>query len=141
VLLYDTLLRYRFARGQYAAHPDDGLTLIDCRISNAVRCVPPGNKPTSAEIATCRIFLRASIDEMAKLRVIVTLGRIAHDSVLAALEVKRSQASFAHARKHNVGTLTLFDSYHCSRYNTNTGVLTPEMFRAVFAEVRRMLDG
>ena len=141
VLLYDTLARYRFARGQYAAHPDDGLTLVDCRISNAVRCVPPENKPTGTEIATCRTFLRACIGEMPKLSAIVALGRIAHDSVLAALEVKRSQAAFAHGAMHRAGALTLFDSYHCSRYNTNTGVLTPEMFRAVFAEVRGTLDG
>jgi uracil-DNA glycosylase family 4 len=140
VLLYDTLLRYRFARGEYAAHPDDGLVLVDCRISNAVRCVPPENKPTGQEIATCRAFLRACIAEMVKLRIIVALGRIAHESVLAALDIKRSQAAFKHACRHSVGALTLFDSYHCSRYNTNTGVLTPEMFRAVFAEVRAHLD-
>jgi uracil-DNA glycosylase family 4 len=141
VLLYETLLHYGFAQGQYAARPDDGLTLVDCRISNAVRCVPPENKPTTQEIATCRMFLRAAIAEMAKLRVIVALGRIAHESVLAALEIKRSQAAFKHACRHDVGALTLFDSYHCSRYNTSTGVLTTEMFRAVFAEVRRTLDG
>jgi uracil-DNA glycosylase family 4 len=141
VLLYDTLLRYRFARGEYAAHPDDGLTLVDCRISNAVRCVPPENKPTGQEVATCRAFLRACIAEMARLRIIVALGRVAHESVLAALDIKRSQAVFQHACRHSVGALTLFDSYHCSRYNTNTGVLTPEMFRAVFAEVRRTLEG
>jgi len=140
VLLYDTLLRYRFARGTYAAHPDDGLVLVDCRISNAVRCVPPENKPTGGEIATCRPFLRACIDEMPKLAAIVALGRIAHDSVLATLDVKRSQAAFEHGGKHMIGALTLFDSYHCSRYNTNTGVLTPDMFRTVFAEVRRYLD-
>jgi uracil-DNA glycosylase family 4 len=141
VLLYDTLARYRFARGTYAAHPDDGVELIDCRITNAVRCVPPENKPTGAEIATCRDFLRACIAEMPKLRAVLALGRIAHDSVLAALDVKRSQAKFGHGALHSTGALTLFDSYHCSRYNTNTGVLTPEMFRDVFADVRRMLDG
>jgi len=140
VLLYDTLARYRFARGEYAAHPDDGLELIDCRISNAVRCVPPENKPTGAEIAACRPFLRTCIDEMPKLKAIVALGRIAHDSVLAALDVKRSQAKFGHGGRYTAGALTLFDSYHCSRYNTNTGVLTREMFRAVFADVRAMLD-
>jgi uracil-DNA glycosylase family 4 len=140
VLLYDTLARYRFARGTYAAHPDDGVELIDCRITNAVRCVPPENKPTGAEIATCRDFLRACIAEMPKLRAVLALGRIAHDSVLAALDVKRSQAKFGHGALHSTGALTLFDSYHCSRYNTNTGVLTPEMFRDVFADVRRMLD-
>jgi uracil-DNA glycosylase family 4 len=140
VLLYDTLNRYRFARGQYAAHPDDGLELVDCRITNAVRCVPPENKPVGAEIAACRGFLRGCIGEMPKLRAIVALGRIAHDSLLAALDIKRSLAKFGHGSKHTAGALTLYDSYHCSRYNTNTGVLTPEMFREVFAEVRRMLD-
>ena len=140
VLLYDTLLRYRFARGEYAAHPDDGLTLVDCRISNAVRCVPPENKPTSQEIATCRAFLRACIAEMVQLRIIVALGRIAHESVLAALDVKRSQAACQHACRHSLGALTLFDSYHCSRYNTNTGRLTTAMFHAVFEGVRRALD-
>jgi uracil-DNA glycosylase family 4 len=140
VLLYETLTRYHFARGQYAARPDDGLELVDCRISNAVRCVPPENKPTGAEIATCRLFLRGAIAEMPKLTAIVSLGRIAHDSVLAAVDTKRSKAPFGHGNRHELGTLTLFDSYHCSRYNTNTGVLTPEMFRTVFAEVRRTLD-
>jgi uracil-DNA glycosylase family 4 len=141
VLLYDTLLRYRFARGRYAAHPDDGLELVDCRISNAVRCVPPENKPTGIEIATCRTFLRGCIGEMPKLRVIVALGRIAHDSVVAALDAKRSQAAFGHGARHTLGSLVLCDSYHCSRYNTNTGVLTPDMFRTVFASVRAHLDG
>jgi uracil-DNA glycosylase family 4 len=140
VLLYETLIRYGFARGEYAARPDDGLTLVDCRISNAVRCVPPENKPTGGEIATCRRFLKSTIDEMQQLVVLVALGRIAHDSVLAALDVKRSSARFGHGSMHRVGALTLFDSYHCSRYNTNTGVLTPDMFRQVFAAVRACLD-
>src|SRR5690349_14252603 len=90
VLLYETLLKYKFARGEYAAHPDDGLELIDCRISNAVRCVPPENKPTPAEINTCRDFLKATIAEMPKLRAIVALGQIAHNSVCTALGVKKS---------------------------------------------------
>jgi len=140
VLLYDTLARYGFARGRYAAHPDDGLELIDCRISNAVRCVPPENKPTGGEIAACRPFLRGAIGEMPRLRIVVALGRIAHDSVLAALDARRSQAAFAHGAVHRIGRLMLCDSYHCSRYNTNTGVLTPDMFRAVFAGVRQQLD-
>ena len=140
VLLYDTLLRYKFARGEYKAHPDDGLTLVDCRISNAVRCVPPENKPTSAEINTCRGFLSSTLEEMKTLRAIVALGRIAHDSVVTALGVKKSAHSFSHGCRHEIGRVTLFSSYHCSRYNTNTGVLTPEMFRDVFAKVRRFLD-
>jgi uracil-DNA glycosylase family 4 len=139
-LLYDTLARYGFARGDYRARADDGLELIDARITNAVRCVPPENKPTGEEIATCRRFLQATIAEMPNLAAIVTLGRIAHDSVVTALGAKRSAAAFGHDCKAVVGPLTLFSSYHCSRYNTNTGVLTPEMFRSVFAATRAHLD-
>lgn len=139
VLLYDTLSYYSFARGQYGAHPDDGLQLTDCRITNAVRCVPPENKPTGAEIATCRDFLKATIAEMPKLAVIVALGRIAHDSVVTALGLKKSAVPFKHGGKHALGGLTLFSSYHCSRYNTNTGVLTPDMFREIFRAVRAQL--
>ncbi len=140
VLLYETLSHFKFARGEYAAHPDDGLELVDCRITNAVRCVPPENKPTPAEIATCRDFLKATISEMTRLRAILALGRIAHDSVLTTLAIKKSAAPFMHGGKNLLGTLTLFSSYHCSRYNTNTGVLTPEMFRGVFANIRAYLD-
>ena len=140
VLLYDTLARYRFARGDYGAHPDDGLELIDCRITNAVRCVPPENKPTPAEIATCRDFLQATIAEMKSLRALVALGKIAHDSVVTSFGAKKSATPFKHGGKHALGPLTLFSSYHCSRYNTNTGVLTPEMFRTVFKAVRNYLD-
>jgi len=139
VLLYDTLLRYGFARGDYKADPDDGLELIDARITNAVRCVPPENKPTPLEIKTCRDFLVPTIAEMKNLRAIVTLGRIAHDSVLPALGVKRSAAAFGHGSTHEIGGFAVFNSYHCSRYNTNTGVLTPEMFRDVFSKVRAYL--
>jgi uracil-DNA glycosylase family 4 len=139
VLLYETLGRYGFARGQYGAHPDDGLTLIDCRITNAVRCVPPENKPTTAEIATCRDFLMPTIAEMPKLSAIVALGKIAHDSVVTALGAKKSATPFKHGGKNSLAIYTLFSSYHCSRYNTNTGVLTPEMFRVVFKSVRAYL--
>jgi uracil-DNA glycosylase family 4 len=140
VLLYETLARHKFARGHYQARTDDGLTLTDCRITNAVRCVPPGNKPTTQEIAHCRDFLEATIAEMKNLRAILALGRIAHDSVLAALGMKKAAAPFKHGGKHRLDGMTLFASYHCSRLNTNTGVLTPEMFRAVFADIRRHLD-
>ena len=139
VLLYETLARYRFTRGQYGAHPDDGLTLIDCRITNAVRCVPPENKPTAVEIATCRDYLKPTIAEMPKLKALVALGRIAHDSVVTAFGAKKSATPFKHRAKNMLGELALFSSYHCSRYNTNTGVLTPEMFRDVFASVRAYL--
>ncbi|HET7848852.1 MAG TPA: uracil-DNA glycosylase [Pseudolabrys sp.] len=140
VLLYDTLTRYGFAGGKYEARPDDGLRLIDCRITNAVRCVPPENKPTPAEIKTCRDFLSPTISEMPKLRAVVALGRIAHETLVVALGAKKSSAPFTHGGMHEIGSLRLFDSYHCSRYNTNTGVLTPEMFRQVFARVRAYLD-
>jgi uracil-DNA glycosylase len=139
-LLYSTLLDHGFAKGKYQARPDDGLTLVDCRISNAVRCVPPQNKPLPAEIKTCRTFLAATMATMAKLTSIVLLGRIAHDSTVKALGLKASAAPFAHGAVHKAGNIRLYDSYHCSRYNTNTGVLTPKMFRDVFAQVRMDLS-
>ena len=138
-LLYETLGQFGFARGTYRQRPDDGLTLHDCRIANAVRCVPPENKPTGEEIATCRPFLVAGLAEMTSLQVVVALGRIAHDSVLTALGSKPARYPFGHARQHLVGKVTLIDSYHCSRYNTNTRRLTPEMFRDVFAAVRALI--
>ena len=141
-LLYRTMGDFGFARGPYAARPDDGLTLHDAAITNAVRCVPPQNKPLPIEIRTCRPVLSATIAAMARLRVIVALGRIAHESVAAALGQRQKAVPFGHGAVHAVGAdLALHDSYHCSRYNTNTGVLTEEMFRAVFAAVRRSIDG
>jgi uracil-DNA glycosylase len=139
-LLYATLLEYGFAKGVYQARPDDGLRLVDCRISNAVRCVPPQNKPLPVEINTCRQFLSAAIAAMPRLRAIVALGRVAHDSMLKVLALRAAAAPFAHGAIHAAGALKLYDSYHCSRYNTNTRVLTPEMFRSVFAKVRADLD-
>lgn len=139
-LLYATLLEYGFAKGTYQARPDDGLKLVDCRIANAVHCVPPQNKPLPVEISTCRQFLAANLATMPKLRAIVALGRIAHDTVLKPLNLKASQAPFGHGAVHQAGAFKLYDSYHCSRYNTNTGVLTPDMFRSVFAKVKAELD-
>ncbi|MEA2935946.1 MAG: uracil-DNA glycosylase [Variibacter sp.] len=139
-LLYGTLVGCGFANGRFQARPDDGLVLVDCRITNAVRCVPPGNKPTPLEVATCRRFFLATIAEMENLRAVVALGRIAHDTFLAAFGQRLSAARFAHGARHEVGGLALFDSYHCSRLNTNTGVLTAEMFRKVFDDVRAYLD-
>ena len=135
-LLYATLIEFGFAQGIYQARPDDGLTLVDCLISNAVRCVPPQNKPLPAEINTCRPFLLSTIEAMPRLRSIVTLGRVAHESAAKALGLRGSAAPFAHGAIHQAGRLKIYDSYHCSRYNTNTGVLTPKMFRQVFAKVR-----
>ena len=138
-LLYPTLIDFGFAEGQYEERVDDGVQMIDARISNAVRCVPPENKPTPLEIRTCNDFLKAEIASMPKLRAVVTLGRIAHDAAVVALDGKRSAFAFAHSRQHKLGGVALFNSYHCSRYNTNTGVLTEKMFRDVFAKVRRYL--
>jgi uracil-DNA glycosylase family 4 len=139
-LLYATLIEYGFAEGIYQARPDDGLVLVDCRISNAVRCVPPQNKPLPVEINTCRQFLSATIATMPRLQAIVALGRVAHDSVVKTLGLRAVATPFAHGAAHQAGALKLYDSYHCSRYNTNTGVLTAEMFRGVFARVRVELD-
>jgi uracil-DNA glycosylase family 4 len=140
-LLYATLLTFGFASGTYKAAPDDGLALVDCMISNAVRCVPPQNKPLPAEIAACRDYLSARLGALPRLRAIVVLGRVAHESTLAALEVRKADFAFAHGARHDVRPgLALFDSYHCSRYNTNTGRLTEAMFQAVFRDVRACLD-
>jgi uracil-DNA glycosylase family 4 len=144
-LLYETLLAFGLARGSYAERADDGLELVDCMVTNAVRCVPPQNKPTPAEMATCRPFLADAIAALPRLAAILVLGRIAHESTLRALGRKPSAAPFAHGMaapltRADGRELRLFASYHCSRYNTNTGVLTPQMFRAVFADIRRFLD-
>jgi uracil-DNA glycosylase family 4 len=135
-LLYPTLLKYGFARGTYGESPDDGLSLVDCRITNAVRCVPPQNKPVGAEITTCRPFLDGEIRGMRGLRFILALGTVAHGSVLRALKLRAAGFPFGHAAFHELpGGLVLADSYHCSRYNTNTGRLTEAMFHEVFAEI------
>jgi uracil-DNA glycosylase family 4 len=139
-LLYATLIEYGFATGQFLARPDDGLTLQDCRISNAVRCVPPQNKPLPVEINTCRPFLIATMDTMPRLRAIVLLGRVAHDTMLKTLGIRAVLAPFSHGAVHDAGRFKLYDSYHCSRYNTNTRVLTPDMFRSVFARVKADLE-
>ena len=138
-LLYPTLLEYGFAKGRYEARLDDGLQMVDARISNAVRCVPPENKPVTAEINTCNDFLKVEIAAMPKLQALVSLGRIAHEAAVVALGGKRSNFGFSHGCQHPIGAISLFNSYHCSRYNTNTGVLTTDMFRNVFAKVRAHL--
>ncbi|MBT4934216.1 MAG: uracil-DNA glycosylase [Rhodospirillaceae bacterium] len=132
-LLYPTLIKFGLAHGTFGAEPDDGLELRDCRITNAVRCAPPQNKVTGPEIAACRPFLSTEIANMKKLKVILALGVVAHGAVLSCLGEKKSAIPFAHAARHQLtGGLTLMDSYHCSRYNTNTGRLTTEMFEGVF---------
>lgn len=140
-LLYASLAEFGFARGSYDRRPDDGLVLQGCAIANSVRCVPPQNKPTPAEIAACRPFLIATLQNLPRLRAMLALGRIAHDSVLKTFGRRLAAFPFAHGARHDLGAAApmLFDSYHCSRYNTNTGVLTPDMFRAVFADIRAYL--
>jgi len=139
-LLYETLSRYGLANDRFDARPDDGLVLHRTMVTNAVRCVPPQNKPIGAEINMCRQFLSARISAMPNLRALVCLGRIAHDSLLRTLGTRLKDAPFAHGAEHQIRQYRVFDSYHCSRYNTNTGRLTPEMFNAVFARVAEHLD-
>ena len=140
LLLYRTMLEFGFARGVYEARVDDGLALADAAIVNAVRCVPPENKPLPLEIGTCRQFLSATIAEMPQVKAILALGRIAHESTVTALGARRAAAPFGHAARHAIAGFALFDSFHCSRYNTNTGRLTEDMFRQVFASIRAFLD-
>ena len=141
-LLYRTLIDFGFASGVYDRRPDDGLRLVDCAIVNAVRCVPPQNKPTPQEIATCRRYLAPAIAALPRLRIMVALGRIAHESALRAISLSPAKLPFAHGARHALAPagFALFDSYHCSRYNTNTGVLTEAMFREVFASIRAELE-
>ena len=140
-LLYQTLAEYGFSSGTYDRRADDGLQLVDCRITNAVRCVPPKNKPIGAEIKTCRQFLVGQLEQAPKPRAILALGRIAHDSLLTTFGLRRAAYPFAHNARHDLGDgRALYDSYHCSRYNTNTRRLTVDMFRAVFAGIRVDLE-
>jgi uracil-DNA glycosylase family 4 len=142
-LLNATLLTHGLAAGAYERRPDDGLRLIGCRITNAVRCVPPENKPTGPEIRTCSPFLRQELAGLPDLRAVLALGRIAHDAVLASLGLRRAVYPFRHGAAHDLPAPLprLYDSYHCSRYNTNTGRLTPAMFDAVVAGIAADLGG
>lgn len=137
-LLYQTMLEYGFAEGEYLARPDDGLTLRDAMITNAVRCLPPQNKPTGPEIKTCRPYLLSTLAANPSIKAVLALGRIAHETFLTALELRRAGFPFAHGAEHDLPgyEMSLFDSYHCSRYNTNTGRLTEDMFRSVFDKIR-----
>lgn len=138
VLLYQTLIDTGFAIGSYGASPEDGLKLIDCMITNAVRCAPPGNKPTTAEETACRPFLAARIAALPRLRVIIALGEIARRNVVRSLG-QRPPPARGHGAEFDLGRHRLIASYHCSRLNTNTGRLTREMFRAVFERARQVL--
>jgi uracil-DNA glycosylase family 4 len=139
-MLYGTLLKTGFARGTYAARPDDGLELTDCLITNAVRCAPPANKPETSEEAACRPFLTARLEALPRLKVIVTLGDVSRRNVLRALGLKASAGAPGHGSEFQAGSYTVLNSYHCSRLNTNTGRLTAEMFEAVFQRARELVD-
>lgn len=139
-LLYATLKKFGFAHGEFEARADDSLSLKDCSITNAVRCVPPQNKPVGAEINTCRQFLRKTIEAMPNLAVIVTLGKISHDSTARTLGERVAAVPFGHGAEHVMAGRNVISSYHCSRYNTNTGRLTQEMFENVFARARKLVE-
>jgi len=140
MLLYATLLKLGFATGAYKADPQDGMTLVDCRVTNAVRCVPPANLPTPAEISACNPFLQQELAAMPRLQAILALGGVAHKAVLRARGLRASHADFVHGKLHSLPDgLILADSYHVSRLNTNTGRLTAEMFEAVVAELKDRL--
>ncbi len=141
IMLYDTLIKTGFAKGEYQARPDDGLQLIDCMISNAVRCAPPGNKPEISEEAHCRPFLTARLAALPRLKVIVTLGDVARRNLLRALGLKASAGIPGHGTEFQAGPYVVLNSYHCSRLNTNTGRLTADMFEAVFQRARALIDG
>jgi uracil-DNA glycosylase family 4 len=138
-LLYGTLSQFGFSSGVFDARPDDGVSLVETAITNAVRCVPPENKPVGAEINTCREYLSATMSAMENLQAILTLGKIAHDSTIRAFGERVAAHPFKHNGRTEAGGLTVFSSYHCSRYNTNTGRLTEEMFVDVFREISGFL--
>ena len=140
-LLYATLAKLGFARGTYDPNGDDDLRLVDCMITNAVRCAPPGNKPETGEEASCRPFLTNRIAALPRLKVIVTLGDVSRRNVLRALGLKASAGVPGHGSEFQAGPYVVLNSYHCSRLNTNTGRLTPQMFEAVFERARTLLDG
>ncbi|MEO8894921.1 MAG: uracil-DNA glycosylase [Rhizomicrobium sp.] len=137
-LLYATLLKCELAKGVYDERIDDSLELVNCRIANSVRCVPPQNKPEPSEIKTCRQFLISELDVLPKVKVILALGKIAHDSVLKTLDVRIAAHPFKHGVAYEIGRFTLISSYHCSRYNTNTGVLTTPMFENVVSKAKAL---
>jgi uracil-DNA glycosylase family 4 len=142
ILLYETLHRFGFSNKPISEHTADGLELIACRITNAVKCLPPGNKPERIEICQCNNYLKSELNVLGKDVSVLALGQIAHQAVLMAQDLKIKDYPFGHAAEHRLPSgLTLFDSYHCSRYNTQTRRLTPEMFQAVFARIRRHIDG
>ncbi|OPB29268.1 uracil-DNA glycosylase, family 4 [Bartonella sp. WD12.1] len=140
LLLYSTLKKFGFAQGTFEERPDDSLELIDAAIINSVRCVPPENKPTSAEINTCRYFFAPLLTNLPQLKAVITLGAIAHHSTIRALNAKVPEHPFGHGAINNIGRLRIFSSYHCSRYNTNTNRLTAAMFHQIFQTAKTYLD-
>ena len=141
VLLYETLCKFSFASGAYGERVDDGLVLQNCRVTNAVRCVPPQNKPITSEVVACLHFLQGELATLSRLRVVLALGTLAHNAVLRALGQTQNSVKFSHGAIHQLPTgLILADSYHCSRYNTNTGRLTKLMFEDAFAGIRQLID-
>ena len=140
ILLYQMLHKYGFGTRDHSEFVDDGLELIDVRITNAVMCLPPDNKPVGAEINTCNTFLANELKQMPENSVVVALGGIAHRAIVKAMGLRQADYKFGHAALHDLGSFQVLDSYHCSRYNTNTRRLTEEMFDAIFAEVRNLLD-
>lgn len=134
------LHKYGFCSRAHSESVDDGLRLSDCRITNAVKCLPPDNKPVGAEVNTCNTFLARELALLPKNAVVMALGGIAHRAIVKARSLRQADYKFGHAALHDLGTFRLLDSYHCSRYNTNTGRLTEAMFDAVFAEARALLD-
>lgn len=139
-LLYQTLGKFDFVEGTYDRRPDDGMTLKRAMITNAVRCVPPQNKPIGAEINQCRPFLKSRIEQLPKLKVMLCLGKISHDSTMRTLGLKLSQHKFGHGTEYEFDGMTILSSYHCSRYNTNTRRLTEEMFETIFARAKALID-
>ncbi len=141
LLLYETLRKFSFAKGVYSERADDSLVLRNCRITNAVRCVPPQNKPIASEVSACLQFLKSEFANLPQLRIVLALGTVAHRSVLRALDYKQNFVVFGHGARHRLtSNLILADSYHCSRYNTNTGRLTVKMFEDVFVHIRNLLN-
>ncbi len=139
IMLYQKLFKYGFASHDHSEAADDSLLLTDCRITNAVKCLPPDNKPVGAEINTCNIFLANELRTLPVNSVVMALGGIAHRAVIKALGARQADYKFAHAALHDMANFQLLDSYHCSRYNTNTRRLTDGMFDAIFARVRELL--
>lgn len=140
-LLYATLDKFGFCEGRYDRRADDGLSLKRAMITNAVRCVPPQNKPVGAEINQCRPFLKSRIKALPRLKVLLCLGKISHDSTVRTLGLKLAQHPFGHGSLYKAGAFRLLSSYHCSRYNTNTRRLTEAMFEDIFATARSLIDG